>query len=202
MNIRYNPFAVRVRERLEDAGQTILTPWEGHIWRFNAIEYTQPSEILSGLGALKFGSRWNARDTFPVVYGSTEEKVAMAEVKASEAYYGLTVRKPRLFVCIRLGLERVLDLSSQATLHALGLRLKDIQTEDWRKLHDAGQESLTQSIGRAASEFGSEGILCRSARVKGGINLAWFPRNSGQRSIAEVCEADLLTYLPRRQSRK
>jgi RES domain-containing protein len=202
MSIRFNPFAVRIRESLKDAGQEILIPWEGHIWRFNAIEYTQPSEILSGLGALKFGSRWNARDTFPVVYGSTDERIAIAEVKASESYYGLTVRKPRLFVCIRLRLERVLDLSSLNTIHKLGLRLKDIQTEDWRKLHDAGQESLTQSIGRAAADFGAEGILCRSARVKGGLNLAWFPRNRCQRSTVEVCEADLLTSLPRRQSRK
>jgi RES domain-containing protein len=175
MNIRHNPFYVRIRERLEETGRAILTPWEGHIWRFNAIDYPQPSDILNGHGALHHGSRWNARGTFPVVYGSTDERVAVAEVKATDCYYGLTVRRPRLFVCIRLKLDFVLDMSSVSVLRALGIRLKDIQTEDWRKLHDAGQESLTQAIGRAIADFGAEGILCRSARVKGGLNVAWFP---------------------------
>lgn len=138
----------------------------------------------------------------PVVYGSTDEKVAVAEATASDAYYGLISRKPRLFVCIRLKLTRLLDLSSLDTLRALGLRLKDIQTEDWRKLHDAGHESLTQCIGRAASDWGAEGILCRSARVKGGLNLAWFPRSKSAATLAEVCDADLLKSFASRKKSK
>ena len=202
MTIRLNPFYHQIRERLDDAGPSFLKPWEGYIWRFNAIEYPQASDILSGLGALRHGSRWNARGTFPVVYGSTEEKVAFAEVKASESYYGLKSRKPRLFVCIKLNLTRMLDLGSITTLHALGLRLKDIQTEDWRKLHDGGHESLTQCIGRAAWDFGVEGILCRSARVKGGFNLAYFPSHKNPKTLAEVCDADLLkTFVPRNRGK-
>lgn len=195
MSRRLNPFYAQIKQSLEAAGASILTPWEGYVWRFNAIEHPRPEEVLSGVGALKHGSRWNARDTFPVVYGSTDETVAVTEVKASESYYGLTIRKPRLFVCLRFELSALLDLSSIETLHALGLRLKDIQIEDWRKLHDAGHESLTQCIGRAAADFGAEGILCRSVRIKGGFNLAYFPKNKRPKSMAEVCNADLLRTL-------
>ncbi len=192
MSLRLNPFHAEMHRRLDAAGAAILTRWEGHVWRFNAIAHPKPADVLSGQGAFTHGSRWNARGTFPVVYGSTDEAVAVAEAKASDAYYGLVTRKPRLFVCLRFRLTRVLDLSAIPTLRILGLRLRDIQTEDWRKLHDAGQESLTQSIGRAAAEFGAEAILCRSARVRGGLNLAWFPLRRGPGSEAEVCDAGLL----------
>jgi RES domain-containing protein len=192
MSLRPNPFYEHVRRRLDECGDAILIPWEGYVWRFNAIEYPRPQDVLSGLGALRNGSRWNARGTFPVVYGSIDQAVAIAEVTASEAYYGLTTRKPRLFVCIRLQLRHVLDLSSTSALRSLGLRLKDIQTEDWRKLHDAGRESLTQCIGRATADAGAEGILVRSARVKRGLNFAWFPRNIRPGCVASVCEPQLL----------
>lgn len=197
MSLRLNPFYTQIQERLNVAGTAILTPWEGHVWRFHAIEHPQPGAVLSGIGAFTHGSRWNARGTVPVVHGSTDEKVAVAEVKAADAYYGLTSRRPRLFVCLRFQLSAVLDLSSIETLRTLGLRLKDIQNEDWRKLHDAGHESLTQCLGRAAADFGAEGILCRSARVKGGLNLAWFPRNQRPGSTAAVCDAALLRALGR-----
>lgn len=202
MSLRLNPFFTQIQQRLDAAGAAILTPWEGYVWRFHAIEHPQPGQVLGGLGAMLHGSRWNARGTLPVVHGSTDEKVAVAEAKAHDAYYGLTVRKPRLFVCLRFRLSAVLDLSSVETLRALGLRLKDIQDEDWRKLHDAGHESLTQCIGRAAAGCGAEGILCRSARVKGGLNLAWFPRSKRPGSVAEICDADLLPAVGRSRRTK
>ena len=200
MSIRLNPYFPVIRDLLDDAGDDLLIPWTGYAWRFNAVEYSQPEEVLSGSGALKSGGRWNARGTCPVVYGSTEEKVALAEAAATEAYYGLTVRKPRLFVCIRFQLSAVLDLTSVKVLRRLRLRLRDLKSEDWRKVHDAGNESLTQCIGRAAAGHGAEGILCRSARLRGGLNLAWFPKNRNRGSEAEICDASLLRKLHGRKT--
>lgn len=194
-----NPNFPDFLDRLQQAGKSILTPWAGFVWRFNAIDHPSPKEILSGMGAYRFGSRWNAAGAFPVVYGSTSEQVAVAEAQASDQYYGLVCRKPRLFVCIRFKLAAMLDLSSAETLKKLGISQDDLQLEDWRKTHDEGYESLTQSIGRAAAEFGAEAILCRSVRVKEGLNLAWFPRNKPASSEAEICEAEKLTRVSYRK---
>lgn len=201
MQLRLNPIYGLLSARLTELGSGLLVPWQGHLWRFQAIEHPRPEEILLGRGAQLHGSRWNGRGTFPVVYGSTDEETALAEVKAAERYYGLTVRKPRLLVCIEVRLQCILDLTAPDALKRLGLRAKDLQDEDWRKVHDGGHESLSQCLGRAAKDFGAEGLLCRSSRVRGGLNLACFPTNRRPGSRMTVCEADLLRVQLRRKSR-
>lgn len=112
-----------------------------------------------------------------MVYGSTSEEVALKEAKANDDYYGFPTRSPRIFVCVSLKLHRVIDLTDIKSLRRLGLVLKHLKEEDWRKIQDGGAESLTQSVGRAAFDSGVEALITRSATVRGGVNTAYFPAN-------------------------
>jgi hypothetical protein len=71
---------------------------------------------------------------------------------------------------------------SEAHAHYYGWNLAD---DDWRKLNDdAGEESLTQAIGRAAFDAGLEGIIVRAC--DGGQNLVWFRTNLDPKSKTAI----------------
>jgi RES domain-containing protein len=78
-------------------------------------------------------------------------------------------------VAINLQLQRVLDLSSPAALKALGVTRKELAAVDWEVEMDAGNEALTQAIGRLAFDAKLEGIIVPSSRTEGGKNLVLFP---------------------------
>lgn len=59
----------------------------------------------------------------------------------------------------------MLDLTSIRIRRTLGVTLKELAEEDWRKLLQAGQESSSQALGRAASVNGASGLLVRSATL-------------------------------------
>lgn len=164
-------------EELQGVVGQWLGPWCGDCWRFQAIGHPQALDILNGLGAFAHGGRWNAPRTFPVVYGSTDGATALKESQANDRYYRVVSRKARIYVCLGFRLQRVLDLSDPAVLGDLKITVEDLRAEDWRKQQARGVESLSQCIGRAAHAAGAEGILVGSAAVRGGLNLAFFPRN-------------------------
>ena len=57
----------------------------------------------------------------------------------------------------------------------LGVNLKELAAEDWRKLLQAGKESSSQTSGRACAKVGASGLFARSAAVPRGINVVVFP---------------------------
>jgi hypothetical protein len=81
-----------------------------------------------------------------------------------------------LLVAIEAQLAGGLDLSSAGIRRTLGGTLKELAAADWRKLMQAGKESSSQALGRAAVGNGASGLLVRSAAVPSGINVAVFPR--------------------------
>jgi len=121
------------------------------------------------------GGRWN-QPGLATVYGSTTDTTALEECKANDRYYGVQTRGPRLLVAIEAHLTGVLDLTSAGIRRSLGVTLKELAAEDWRKLLAAGQESSSQALGRAGAANGASGLLVRSAAVPLGINVAAFPR--------------------------
>lgn len=177
MHIKSNPRFDEILADLRQQAVDLLVPWEGDCWRFQAITHPHGHEILSGKGALRNGGRWNSPRTFPAVYGSTRGAVAVEESEANDRYYGFRCRKARLFVCIGMELECVLDLTDRLTLKRLNLVAKHLKAEDWRKVNADGHESLTQCVGRVAHSVGAEGLLAPSSCVKGGVNVAYFPLN-------------------------
>ena len=152
-----------------------LKPWSGSFFRFQTIDFPAAKDVLSGDGACVHGGRWN-QPGLATVYGSTTDTTALEECKANDRYYGVQTKGPRLLVAIEAQLAGVLDLTSAGIRRTLGVTLKELAAEDWRKLMQAGKESSSQALGRAAVGNGASGLLVRSAAVPSGINVAVFPR--------------------------
>jgi RES domain-containing protein len=151
-------------------------PWEGATYRFVEVDYANRDDLLSGAGARKHGGRWNP-PRFNCVYGSLDPTTAQEESYAAYDKYGIPRSKmsPRVRVAINLTLQRVLDLSSPTALKTLGVTRKELAAVDWEAEMDAGDEALTQAIGRLAFDEELEGIIVPSSRTIGGKNLVLFP---------------------------
>jgi RES domain-containing protein len=152
-----------------------LKPWSGAFFRFQTIDFPSAKDVLSGEGARGRGGRWN-QPGLATVYGSTTDTTALEECKANDRYYGVETKGPRLLVAVEAQLVGVLDLTSAGVRRTLGVTLKELAAEDWRKLMQVGQESSSQALGRAAAVVGASGLLVRSAAIARGINVVVFPR--------------------------
>jgi RES domain-containing protein len=152
-----------------------LKPWSGCFFRFQTIEFPSAEDILSGEGARGRGGRWN-QPGLATVYGSATDTTALEECKANDRYYGVESIGPRILVAVDAQLVGVIDLTAAGIRRSLGVTLKELAAEDWRKLMQAGRESSSQALGRAAASVGASGLLVRSAAVARGINVVVFPR--------------------------
>jgi RES domain-containing protein len=158
------------------ASPDLFQPWTGSLFRFQAVEFPAPEDVVSGAGAKRRGGRWNPPGV-ATIYGSTTDTTALEESKANDRYAGIVTRCPRLLVAVEARLDRVLDLGAAPVRRRLGLTLAELRAEDWRKLTDSGKESLTQGLGRAVHVTGGSGLLARSAACDGGVNVVVFPGN-------------------------
>lgn len=190
--MKLNPRHGHLHATLVAKADKLLRPWQGDCWRFQDAEFPTGKDILSGEGARLNGGRLNVRGSFPVVYGSLSEETALKETNARAKRYGLVVRKPRVFVCIHLDLQRVLDLTDATTRRTLDLPLKVLREEDWEKLQDSGVEALGQALGRAAWQAGAEGVMIPSFAHRGGTNVAFFPGNRTEKSKIRIYESEVL----------
>ena len=193
MKVADHPQFEILRRRLQGAPE-LFQPWSGAAYRVTTLDYPSPKSILLGQGSYLHGGRWNARETFRAVYGSTEDTVAVAESRATADYAQVAwpFRTPRLLVAIELSLQSVIDLARAEVRRKLDLRAEELEGEDWRQLQEQGEESLTQAIGRAVFTQGGEGMLVPSARVSGGVNVVYFPENHREASQVSVLEAEKL----------
>lgn len=170
-----------------------LGPWTGCFFRFQTLQFPSATDILSGEGASRRGGRWNPPG-LRAIYGSTTDSAALEEAKANDRYYGIVTKTPRLVVAINASVPQMLDLTEPAVRRRLGLTLAELAAEDWRKLLQAGQESLSQALARAASACGASGVLVRSAAVRGANNVVIFPP-LGPKSRLTIVEGDELARL-------
>jgi RES domain-containing protein len=138
------------------------------------LEHARPNKILSGEGSRRFGGRWNAPGTFPVIYSSTKPGTAIEEAFQLAADYELSADdlKPRITCGIEWDLARVIDLTRKNL--PSWLKTPKWMQEDFLRINDKGFETLCQAFGRAARSAGISAILCPSARVEGGVNLVVF----------------------------
>jgi RES domain-containing protein len=187
-----HPRFAELRDQLR-AHSDWFTPWAGTLFRFHTVDYPKARDVLSGKGAAWRGGRWNPPG-LPTIYGSTTDGTALEEGRATDRYYGVVTKSPRLLVTIEAQLTRVLDLTDPDVRRALHLTLAELAAEDWRRLSDAGKESFTQVLGRAVAETGGSGLLARSAAVKRGVNMAIFPGVCRTDQLA-VVEGDRLDKL-------
>lgn len=168
-------------------------PWSGTVYRSATPRYARSSDVLTGEGSQRHGGRWNPPGSFPTVYASTTPETAMAESLAQYRYYAISIQDamPRTFVALNLTFVRLLDLTNEDVRRRVKVS-EQMLSDDWRKQNDAGQESLTQSLGRAACEEGLEAILVPSAADPAGKNIAWFPANLQRESVVEILRAEML----------
>jgi RES domain-containing protein len=190
--IQSHPRFAELREIL-NAHPDWFKPWSGIFFRFQTVDFPAVKEILSGQGARQRGGRWN-QPGISTLYGSTTDNTALEEVKANDRYYGIETKNPRLLVAVEAQLVGVLDLTSSVIRRALGITLKELAAEDWRKLLQSGQESTSQALGHAAAESGASGLLARSATVPLGINVVVFP-GAHKNDRLTVVEGGKLTRL-------
>lgn len=172
----------------------LVVSWEGLLFRFQAVAYPTPRQILDGKGAARRGGRWNPPGV-AAVYGSTTDTVALEECKAHDRYYGVVTTAPRLLVAVRAKLSRVLDLQRADVRRALGVTLAELEAEDWRRLSERGIESQAQAVGRAASGAELSGMLVPSFAVDGGLNVVVFPGRLPPGDRLEVVEGEALEKL-------
>jgi hypothetical protein len=112
----------------------------------------------------------------------------MAETLQYFRYHRIPIVKamPRLFVAIKVSVSRSLDLRDSDRLRTLGVSHQEILDTDWRLEISAGEESLTQAIGRAAFSIGIEALLTPAAAERTGTNAAIFPDMLQPGSVFEV----------------
>ena len=195
MNVRANPryaeFVYRLR-RLAPRPD----PWKGVTFRSVELEHALPEQILSGEGSYKHGGRWNAPESFPVIYSSTRPGTAAEEAFQLADDYDLTPDdlKPRVIVGIEWDLSRVIDLT-RSDLPAW-LELEEWTQENFSRINDNGFETLCQALGRAARNLGISAMLCPSVRVADGMNLVTFrDRVRKAETMRVLGEDELKKYL-------
>ena len=175
----------------------LVGPWIGAIYRFTELQYANRGDLLSGAGCRQHGGRWNPPQ-FNTIYGSLEAATAQEESFATYDKYGIPRSKvtPHVRVAINLKLQHVLDITQATVLKILGLTRKDIAAVDWEAEQIAGNEALTQAIGRIAWEERLEAIIVPSSRDVGGKNLVLFP---GRRRTGSSWKISGAKDLPRKR---
>lgn len=166
---------------------TSASGFSGVVVRSVNTKYATASDFFSGVGASKSGGRWN-RKGLEATYTSLDIETAIKEAYQNLLHYGFPISniRPRTTAGARVKLKKVLDITVPAILQKIGFKTKDLVIEDWRAIQRAGEESWTQSIGRACFVAGFEGLIVPSARNPRGKNLFMFPSNFMKSSVLEI----------------
>lgn len=151
----------------------------GDFYRFVSSKRS-PEEFVSGKGSVVVGARWTPIGAFPALYASSSPELATTEFFAGARRDGvvLSTRLPRLLIAVHLELQRVLDMRDGAALRELNLTQAKVCADRWWIPGPNEEESLCQSIGRAAYEAGFEGLAYRSCApgpATEGWNMGVFP---------------------------
>jgi RES domain-containing protein len=141
---------------------------------FRAIPLVHISSPLSAVGSLARGGRYNAAGGFEAFYIARSPDTTLYELQVISPRSAPTRTKPLITFTIEVDLQAVVDLTSRANVHALGLTPADLIVE-WKAVLIAGGVPITHDIGSAARDAGVEAIIVPSARQPGATNLVIFP---------------------------
>ena len=124
----------------------------------------------------------------PTVYGSTNPATLSAEVQYKGLRFGWTPAdfNAQLVVGMHWELQGVVDLTAPSTLKALRVTIREIVSVDWDAEQTAGREPVTQAIARAAFENLAEGLIVPSARLKGGVNIVYYPTHRRDGTVIQT----------------
>src|SRR5438876_620259 len=121
--MKRHPDYPRLLGAMTDLAGHRLGAWGGTIYRSAPPKWAAGRDMLTGIGSLKSGARFNAPDSFPAVYGSTTPELAMIESLAYQRRAGLPVERalPLVFKAISVRVDRMLDLTDALVLAELGI---------------------------------------------------------------------------------
>lgn len=144
-----------------------VRPWSGTVYRSAPPRWAAGKDMLTGIGSMKSGARFNASLSFPAVYGSTTPELAMIESLAYQRRAGLPVERalPLVFKAISVEVARLLDLTDTAVLADLEVTADQLRIDAWWLARARGEESLTQAVGRAAHACGVQALFAASAHT-------------------------------------
>ena len=174
MPLAPHPEYERLRRTLHGAHHGIA--WKGTCYRVAEERWSRAHDLFAGEGARRVGGRWNRPGT-AAAYASLERETAVLEWKAQLRRAGIPLAQamPAVISSGEVQLEQVLDLADAALLRELGLSRTKLLAGGWALETEAGRESLSQAVGRAALASGYEALLVPSAVAKA-RNLVLFPQ--------------------------
>jgi RES domain-containing protein len=135
-----------------------VEPFTGFTFRVIAERWRDTP--LSVIGSVRLGGRYNAPNTFPVLYCADSQMTAMLEVEAlfttADGRLKGAPRDPDLVLSLRCELARVLDLTDARLYRDLGTTHDELVslTPSRFILNARGDETPTQSLGAACSFSG------------------------------------------------
>jgi RES domain-containing protein len=157
-----------------------VEPFSGFVYRIIAERWRESP--LSAIGSIRAGGRFNAPNTFPVLYCADSQMTAMLEVEAlfttAAGQLRGSPRSPDLVLSLRCELSHVLDLTKDGFYHELGTSRDELVslTPSRFIVNARGDETATQSLGAACSSSGRISALkVPSAAYKDGYCLDVLP---------------------------
>jgi RES domain-containing protein len=167
----------RLLRALENAP---VEPFSGFVYRVIAERHRESP--LSTIGSVRSGGRYNAPNTFPVLYCADSQMTALLEVEAlfttEEGQLKGAARDPDLVLSLQCELTRVLDLTDEHLCHELGTTRDELISLSPSRfiLNARGEETPTQKLGGACSFSGSISALkVPSATTQTGFCLDVLP---------------------------
>jgi RES domain-containing protein len=136
-----------------------VAPYAGYAYRIVAEKWRDAP--LSAIGSVRSGGRYNAPNSFPVLYCADSQLTAMMEVEAlfstADGRLKGVPRNPDLVLTIKCALSRVLDLTVDTLYAELGTSLEELTslTPSRFILNARGEETPTQRLGAACSFGGN-----------------------------------------------
>lgn len=184
-------------KRLQRAMPTAAA-FRGTLYRACDPTYANTRDLLNGEGSRRTGGRWNGPRMFATVYLAQSVEGSIAESLGLPGVFGFDPAKrlPLTLVAVEAQLRAVLDFTDARVRRAVGVTMTAMNTCDWRGENAAGNESITQAMGRAAFELGMHGIIVPSAIKRTFRNLNVFPANVGTAGGLKIIAADKLPPPP------
>jgi RES domain-containing protein len=167
----------RLLRALENAP---VQPFSGFVYRVIAERHRESP--LSAIGSVRSGGRYNAPNTFPVLYCADSQMTALLEVEAlfitADGQLKGAARDPDLVLSLRCELARVLDLTDESFLREFGTTRHELVSMSPSRfiLNARGEETPTQILGSACSFSGHISALKAPSAASGeGFCLDIFP---------------------------
>lgn len=148
--------------------------FQGVGYRNVGQQFANRQDIVSTIGSLNWGGRYNVARNFGVLYLSCDLDTCLKELEHAARYEGVSIEEklPRTVTGIKVQLLKVLDLTDTRVRKEIGIPKKILVETDWAKENRDGREAPTQMIGRLARDAGFDALLVPSARWSGkNLNL-------------------------------